>query len=92
MTSPFLGEFLGTLVLIFMGDGVVANVVLTKSKAAGGGWIVLTGGWCFGVMAAIFSAIACGSREANINPAVTLAFAIVSGNYSKLLPYTMPPM
>ena len=92
MTSPFLGEFLGTLVLIFMGDGVVANVVLKKSKAEGGGWIVLTGGWCFAVMAAIFTAIACGSREANINPAVTLGFAIVSGNYSKLLPYAIAQM
>jgi len=92
VTSPFLGEFLGTLVLIFMGDGVVANVVLSKSKAAGGGWIVLTGGWCFGVMAAIFTAIACGSRDAHINPAVTLAFAIASGNYAKLLPYAIAQM
>jgi glycerol uptake facilitator protein len=87
MTSPYLGEFVGTLVLIFMGDGVVANALLKKSKAEGSGWIVLTGGWCFAVMAAIFCAIACGSRDAHINPAVTLGFAVVSGDYSKLVPY-----
>ena len=92
MTSPFLGEFLGTLVLIFMGDGVVANVLLKKSKAEGAGWMVITGGWCFGVMAAIITAIACGSREANINPAVTMGFAVVSGNYTKLLPYVTAQM
>jgi glycerol uptake facilitator len=92
MTSPFLGEFLGTLVLILMGDGVVANVLLKKSKAEGGGWIVITGGWCFGVMAAIFTAIACGSRDAHINPAVTFGFAVVSGNFSKVLPYLAAQM
>jgi glycerol uptake facilitator len=92
MTSPFLGEFVGTLILIFMGDGVVANALLKKSKAEGSGWIVLTGGWCFAVMAAIFAATACGSRDANINPAVTLGFAIVSGDYSKLLPYAAAQM
>jgi len=82
----------GTLILIFMGDGVVANALLKKSKAEGSGWIVLTGGWCFAVMAAIFAATACGSRDANINPAVTLGFAIVSGDYSKLLPYAAAQM
>jgi len=92
MTSPFLGEFVGTLILIFMGDGVVANALLKKSKAEGSGWIVLTGGWCFAVMTAIFAATACGSRDANINPAVTLGFAIVSGDYSKLLPYAAAQM
>jgi len=82
----------GTLILIFMGDGVVANALLKKSKAEGSGWIVLTGGWCFAVMTAIFTATACGSRDANINPAVTLGFAIVSGDYSKLLPYAAAQM
>jgi len=40
MTSPFLGEFLGTMILILLGDGVVAGVLLKRSKAEGSGWIV----------------------------------------------------
>jgi glycerol uptake facilitator len=87
MSSPFFGEFMGTLVLILLGDGVVAGVLLKRSKAEGTGWMVITTGWAFAVMAGVFAAIACGSKDAFINPAVTLGFAISSGNYSKLLPY-----
>jgi glycerol uptake facilitator protein len=87
MTSPFLGEFMGTAVLILLGNGVVANVLLKKSKGQGGGWIVISAGWAFAVMFGVLTAIACGSREAHLNPAVTLGFAIVSGDFSKLLPY-----
>lgn len=87
MTSPLLGEFMGTLVLILLGDGVVAGVLLKRSKAEGSGWIVITAGWAFAVMAGVFTAIACGSKDAHINPAVTLGFAISSGDYSKLAPY-----
>jgi glycerol uptake facilitator protein len=87
MTSPFFGEFMGTLVLILLGDGVVAGVLLKKSNAEGAGWMVITAGWCFAVLAGVYTAIACGSADAHINPAVTLGFAVVSGNYSKLLPY-----
>jgi len=87
MTSPLLGEFMGTLVLILLGDGVVAGVLLKRSKAEGSGWIVITAGWAFAVMAGVFTAIACGSKDAYINPAVTLGFAITSGDYSKLAPY-----
>lgn len=87
MASPFLGEFMGTLVLILLGDGVVANVLLKRSKAEGAGWMVITSGWAFAVMAGIFTALACGSKDAYINPAVTLGFAVSTGNYSKLFPY-----
>ncbi len=87
MTSPLLGEFMGTAVLILLGNGVVANVLLRKSKGEGGGWIVITAGWAFAVMCGVFTAIACGSNDAHLNPAVTLGFAVVSGNFSKLLPY-----
>jgi glycerol uptake facilitator len=92
MTSPFLGEFLGTLVLVLLGDGVVASVVLKKSKAEGGGWMVIATGWCFAVMAGVFTAIACGSNDAHLNPAVTLGFAVITGNYSKLVPYLVAQM
>ena len=90
--SPLLGEFMGTLVLIVLGNGCVANVVLKHSKAQGSGWIVITTGWAFAVMSAIFIAIACGSREANINPAVTLGFAVASGSYAKVVPYSLAQM
>src|SRR5664279_305571 len=87
MTSPFMVEFAGTLVLILLGDGVVANVLLKRSKAEGGGWMVITAGWAFGVLCGIFTAISFGSPDAHINPAVTLAFAITSGSYAKIVPY-----
>jgi glycerol uptake facilitator protein len=87
MTSPFFGEFMGTLVLILLGDGAVANALLKRSKAEGAGWIAITGGWAFGVLAGVFTAVACGSSDAHINPAVTLGFALRTGDFSKLLPY-----
>ena len=88
MTSPVFGEFVGTLVLILLGDGVVAGVLLKRSKAEGSGWMVITTGWAFAVLGGVLAAVACGSKDAFINPAVTLGSAISSGDYSKLLPYT----
>jgi glycerol uptake facilitator protein len=87
MTSPFLGELVGTFILIVLGDGVVAGVLLNKSKAQNGGWIVITTGWAFAVMAGVFAAKAFGSGAAHINPAVTLGFAISSGDYSHIIEY-----
>src|SRR6266849_2397191 len=87
MTSPFLGEFLGTMILILLGDGVVAGVLLKRSKGEGGGWMVITTGWAFAVMAGVFTAVACGSSDAHLNPAVTLCFAVSTGSFAKLAPY-----
>ena len=87
MTSPFLGELMGTLILILLGDGVVAAVLLSKSKAQNSGWIVITTGWAFAVMAGVFTAKLFGSADAHINPAVTLGFAISTGNYNNLITY-----
>src|SRR5215468_1191712 len=87
MTSPWLGEFLGTLILVLLGDGVVAGVLLKKSKAEASGWIVITAGWAFAVMAGVFTAIACGSAGAHLNPAVTLGFAIRGGTFREVLPF-----
>jgi glycerol uptake facilitator protein len=87
MTSPVLGEFLGTMILILLGDGVVAAVLLKRSKAEGSGWIVITAGWAFAVMAGVFTAIACGSSDAHLNPAVTIGFAVRDGNFAKFAPY-----
>jgi glycerol uptake facilitator protein len=84
MISPFLGEFAGTLMLVLLGDGVVAGVLLKRSKAESSGWMVITTGWAFAVMAGVFVSIACGSKDAFLNPAVTLGFAVTLGDYSKL--------
>jgi glycerol uptake facilitator protein len=84
MHGPFLGEFMGTLVLILLGDGVVANVLLKKSKGENSGWIVIATGWGMGVVGGIFTAIAFGSPGAHINPAITLTVALLSGNWSNV--------
>ena len=81
MEKQMLGEFLGTLILILLGNGVVASVLLRKSKAEGAGWMVITTGWGFAVMAGVFTAVACGA-PGHLNPAVTLASAITSGDFS----------
>jgi glycerol uptake facilitator protein len=87
MTSAWLGEFLGTMILVLLGDGVVAGVLLRRSKAEGGDWMVITAGWAFAVMAGVFTSIACGSNDAHLNPAVTLGMAMRSGSFQKVLPY-----
>ena len=76
MGGLFLGELLGTMFLIILGDGVVANVLLNKSKGQNSGWIVITTGWAFAVMVGVVVAIATGSPFAHINPAVTVGFAV----------------
>jgi len=92
MLAKCFGEFMGTLVLILLGDGVVANVLLKRSKAEGAGWMVITSGWAFAVMAGVFTAIACGSGDAHLNPAVTMGFAISSGEFAKFTPYLVSQM
>src|SRR6266403_1741249 len=84
MYGPFFGEFMGTLVLILLGDGAVANVLLKKSKGENSGWIVITTGWGMAVVAGIFTAIAFGSPGAHINPAITLTVAVLSGDWSNV--------
>jgi len=84
MASPFLGEFMGTMMLILLGDGVVACVLLNKSKGQNSGWIVITAGWAFAVLIGVYVAIAFGSKEAYINPAVAVWAALSSGDGSKL--------
>ncbi|MFC3927425.1 MIP/aquaporin family protein [Streptococcus caprae] len=68
------GEFLGTALLILLGNGVVAGVVLPKTKNNNAGWIVITAGWAFAVMIAAY--ISGNIAPAHLNPAVSLAFAV----------------
>ena len=85
MHSVWLGEFLGTLVLVLLGCGVNAGVTLRKTYAADAGWMVIASGWALAVLCGVLVAQAFGSPGANLNPAITLAAAVNSGNYSQLL-------
>ncbi|AEE51180.1 MIP/aquaporin family protein [Haliscomenobacter hydrossis] len=87
ITSPFLGELIGTMVLILLGNGVVANVLLSKTKGNNGGLIAITAGWGFAVTMGIFIAQKFGSPGAHLNPAVTIAMAVKDNNFSNVLPF-----
>src|SRR5579863_8249728 len=87
MEKQLFGEFMGTLVLVLLGNGVVANVLLSKTKGQNSGWIVIATGWFAAVMAGVAVAQACGSPEAHINPGVTIALAIIKGDFSNFVPY-----
>ena len=80
--SPYLAEFLGTLILVLLGDGVVANVVLSKTKGHNSGWIVITAGWALAVAVAVYCTGAISG--AHLNPAVTLGLAAI-GNFDTAL-------
>ncbi|MDA1028876.1 MAG: aquaporin family protein [Bacteroidetes bacterium] len=77
--TPFIAEIIGTAILVLLGDGVVANVVLNKTKGNNSGWIVITVGWGLAVFAAVF--IVGPISGAHLNPAVTLGLAY-AGNFS----------
>ncbi|MGE0594542.1 MAG: MIP/aquaporin family protein [Vicinamibacterales bacterium] len=89
MATSMVGELVGTFILILLGNGVVAGVLLKRSKSEHGGWFVITGGWAFAVAAGVFTAIASGSSDAHLNPAVTLGAAVATGDFSKVLPYSL---
>ena len=71
--SPFMGELTGTALLIILGDGVVANVVLHKTKGHNSGWIVITFGWAVAVFTGVF--VSTPYSNAHLNPAVSIGLA-----------------
>lgn len=73
--TPFIGEFTGTAVLVLLGQGVVSNVLLNKTKGQNSGWIVICFGWAMAVFVGVYSVAL--SSGAHLNPAITLAFAIL---------------
>lgn len=73
--TPFTAELIGTMILITLGDGVVANVVLNKTKGQNSGWIVVTAGWALGVAVAVYSVVSISG--AHLNPAVTFGLAAI---------------
>ena len=72
--NEFSGELIGTALLVLLGDGVVANVVLKNTKGHGAGWIVITSGWAMAVFVGVL--VSSKASEAHLNPAVTVALAI----------------
>jgi glycerol uptake facilitator protein len=77
MAEDFAAELIGTAILIILGDGVVAGVLLARSKAQNAGWIVITAGWGFAVMAAVYAVGAISG--AHINPAITIGAILTGG-------------
>ncbi len=77
--TAFWGEFIGTMLLILLGEGVVANVVLDKTKGNNGGLISITFGWAIAVFAGVFASVELGG-SGHLNPAVSIAMAVL-GNF-----------
>jgi glycerol uptake facilitator protein len=82
-----LGEFVGTAVLILLGNGVVGGVLLAKSKAENAGWIAITTGWALAVFAGVAVAISIGDSDAHLNPAFTVASVVMTGHAERLFTY-----
>jgi glycerol uptake facilitator protein len=78
---------MGTLVLVLLGNGVNAGVTLKKSYAADAGWMVIATGWALAVLCGVLVAQAFGSPGAHLNPAITLAVAVSSGDFSQVLSF-----
>ena len=87
--SPFISEFIGTSILLLLGNGVVANVVLCKTKGNGSGWIVITLGWAMAVFVGVYASTASG---ANLNPAVTIGLAVKTNDWSNVPLYIAAQM
>lgn len=86
--TPFLAEFIGTALLILLGDGVVANVVLNETKGNNSGWMVITTAWALTVFVGV--TVAGPVSGAHLNPAVTLGLALTGQfAWSKVLAYIL---
>lgn len=89
--TPFVAEIIGTALLLLLGGGVVANVILQGTKGQNGGWMVITTGWALAVFVGVV--VAGPYSGAHINPAVTLALAIAGKfEWGQVLPYVVAQM
>lgn len=82
-----LGEFVGTMVLILLGNGVVGGVLLARSKAQNAGWLAITVGWGLAVFSGVAVSISIGDKDAHLNPAFTVASVLMTGHPERLLTY-----
>lgn len=83
--TPFISELVGTGILILLGNGVVANVVLSKTYGNSSGWIVITFGWAIAVFVAVFTTAS--ASGAHLNPAITTSLAFKTGDWSQVPAY-----
>jgi glycerol uptake facilitator protein len=91
MNNPFIGELIGTMLLIIFGDGVVANVVLSKTKGQNSGWIVIATGWAMAVAVGVYASWPISG--AHINPAVTISLAVIGKfSWALVVPYIIAQM
>lgn len=88
--EAFVAEIIGTMILVLLGDGVVANVLLRQSKGENSGWIVITFGWGMGVAMAVYSVGAISG--AHINPAVTVGLASIGAFAGAFSGWAMVPV
>jgi glycerol uptake facilitator protein len=84
-TASLVGEFFGTALLILLGDGVVANVLLTRTKGQNAGWITITWGWAMAVFVGVFTSAKFSG--AHLNPAVTIGLAAAEKFDGALVPF-----
>jgi glycerol uptake facilitator protein len=85
--SPAVGEFVGTFILIVLGNGVVAGALLNRSKAQNAGWISITAGWAVAVFSGVAVSAALGDADGHLNPAFTLASVLMTGHPMRLATY-----
>jgi len=88
--SPFISEFVGSSILLLLGNGVVANVVLNKTKGQGGGWIVITFGWAMAVFVGVYASAA--ASGAHLNAAITIGLAVKNNDWSNVPLYLAAQM
>ncbi len=84
LNAAALGEFVGTLILILLGNGVVGAVLLSRSKAENAGWLMITIGWALAVFSGVAVAISIGDPDAHLNPALTIASVMMTGHAERL--------
>lgn len=87
MTAAVAGEFVGTMILILLGNGVVGGTLLKGTKAENSGWLAITVGWALAVFAGVAVSISMGDSDAHLNPAFTIASVIMTGHSERLWTY-----
>lgn len=87
LETAVVGEFVGTAILILLGNGVVGGVLLAGTKAENAGWMAITTGWALAVFAGVAVAISIGDSDAHLNPAFTVASVVMTGHAERLFTY-----
>jgi glycerol uptake facilitator protein len=91
MNNPFIGELIGTMLLVIFGDGVVANAILSKTKGQNSGAVLITTGWAMAVAVGVYASAPISG--AHINPAVTIGLAVIGKfPWANVLPYIIAQM